>query len=183
MEVSSYFAKIRYLPYFQIPSIAARYLGKPLHCLGPKIHDTYKQHYKNQQLVWSVASHALNDYKRAARVPSLRRTRIAFSNELAKHGLNEVGTRIRDPGEDEPPGDLRGSLVILLHRECLTHSLPSVQKEIGELLDSLLWKLKHQRQEMEENLAKRQARRDARKEAKMRALRQADEGRNASSVQ
>lgn len=183
MEVSSPFAIVRYVPYFKIPSIAARYLAKPLHCLGPKIHDKYKHHHKNQQLIWSVSPHALNDYKRAARVPSLRRARIAFSNELARRGYNEVGTRVRDPMGDEPGGDLRGSLVILLHKGCLAHNLPSVQKEMGKLLGSLLWKLKHKPQELEENMAKRKARRDSRNEARMRAFQRTDQGRNAYSVQ
>src|SRR5699024_9362660 len=91
--------------------------------------------------------------------------------------------RVRDPMGDEPGGDLGGSPVILLHKGCLAHNLPSVQREMGKALGSLLWKVKHKAQERGENMATRQARRDSRAQARIRALQRTDQGRNAYSVE
>lgn len=140
MEVATPNFVLRYVPMFSIPPTGKRYMGVPLHPLFHKIKHTYETCDKSL-LLWYVNGLKSGSFKHAPRSWCTRRTRAAFQNALKERGFDRMGRRIRNTQETRQRGDLRGTVTITMHEQCMGQDFGTVQKDLSGLLDSLLYRL------------------------------------------
>lgn len=148
MEIGTRNFVLRYLPVFAIPPFAKRYLGVPLHPLWPKIDHIY-QNCDRSVLLWYVNGLKASEFKHAPRSWCSRRTRVAFMNALKERGFDRMGRRIRDARDSEHKRDLSGTLSISINKHCVDQDFGTVQRDIRELLDTLLQRLENRSDEFE----------------------------------
>lgn len=117
-----------------------------------------------------VPTYTLNNYKRAPRVWTARRTRCAFANALLARNFDREGKRTGEGWGDQPEGDFKGTLTITMRKESLTEDFSTISEDLAKLLDKLFWKLKNRPEEMERVMQRRAAKREVRKERRNRDL-------------
>ena len=63
---------------------------------------------------------------------------MAFRNVLKERGFDTQGKRIGNTPGVPIEGDFKGSLTVLIRKECVTEDFPAIQKDLGQLLDRIL---------------------------------------------
>ncbi|CAG8018735.1 unnamed protein product [Penicillium salamii] len=125
---------VRYWTKNNIPPVAARYLGAPIHPIRPKIVHMLAHRDKNT-LWWRVSVNKLLPYKRVVRSWCARRVRIAFEEALRQQGLDRLGKRIPESSAQK---NLTGSMEIYIQVPCVVQSFEDIRKDANKVMAELM---------------------------------------------
>ncbi|KAJ5733066.1 hypothetical protein N7533_013513 [Penicillium manginii] len=141
---------VRFNPVHTIPMVASRYLTAPGHPLRPKIAHMWNNRSKNE-LWWRVNINVeLGSYKRVVRSWAARRTRSAFQQALAHHGLDPLGHPLPSIPDSERPDPLLGSMEVFVRKGFLDQKFGVIQDDANYLLQVILNKRKLREQKLKE---------------------------------